>query len=235
MSKRKQDNYRETVRTVASRILGSDLVPFVGFADDQHRLAGLQRAARHDNDNISWTYSSVTFRRASTDCTLDIEIKSVASTKSYRDALFVDEEGNEWGQYVLSCRVNFPSHGSCSPDVVMARLALYQEVTQLAADIQAEFQDREIWRMTATAEELVKIQAGLDDAKVARLVREVVVDSRRYMRVGASSLVALDPSRGKIPAGFHDVNIGEPNGTRRGYTLIVGVNGAISATLRRTA
>jgi hypothetical protein len=204
-----KDNYRETHQALAARILRDPLAQHVGYTG---RSEQLQRDAAGEGDLSRWSFQSVEFRRADTNCSLDVRVESV--DRGYRLGPDTDKEGNEWTQYELTCSVNFPCHGSSDPATVMARLKLYQDVAMLAAELQAEFGGRrEIWKMTRTAAEVAEAKAKAEAEKVQRRARELVQAARKGMRVGSNELIAKNHVEG-MPAGTYTVQIDEPTGKR---------------------
>lgn len=207
MMRQVKDNYRETHQALAARILRDPLAQHVGYTG---RSEQLQRDAAGEGDLSRWSFQSVEFRRADTNCSLDVRVESV--DRGYRLGPDTDKEGNEWTQYELSCSVNFPCHGSSDPATVMARLKLYQDVAMLAAELQAEFGGRrEIWKMTRTAAEVAEAKAKAEAEKLSRKAREIVQAARKGMRKGGDAVVAYNNVEG-IPAGKYPVQIDEPTG-----------------------
>lgn len=144
MMRQPKDNHREIYWLVEARILQSPLAQYT-------RTERLRRGAGGE-DQSDWSgYLSVEFRRADTNCSLAILLDGVDCRSPV-----LDEEGNQLVQYKLTCGVNFPSHGNSDPATVMARLKLYQDVAMLAAELQAEFGLREIWKMTRSAAEVAE-------------------------------------------------------------------------------
>lgn len=88
MMRQPKDNYRETHQAVAARVLKNPLAQCVGYAGNTDRL---QRNAAGEGDIDRWSFQSVEFHRAGTNCSLDVRAESVDHLGPH-----TDKEGNEW-------------------------------------------------------------------------------------------------------------------------------------------
>lgn len=214
MMRQPKDNYRATHQAISQRVLSST----VGSAVSPYRIEQLKAHAAGEGDLSNWTFFSVEFRRADTNCDLSVRLESV---ERYNYGPSTDKDGNEWHQYKLECQVSWPSHGSSDVATCMARLNLYQQVSMLAAELQAEFGGRnEIWQMTATKEQVEERKAKAAAEKLNQQLRSVVDANRRQMRVGGERTLGVDLIK-ELPAGKHEVSFGENNGEVKKYSLFV--------------
>lgn len=212
MMRQPKDNYRATHQAISQRVLSST----VGSAVSPYRIEQLKAHAAGEGELSNWSFFSVEFRRADTNCDLSVRLES--KDRYGRDT---DKDGNEWMQFELECQVSWPSHGSSDVATCMARLNLYQQVSMLAAEIQAEFGGRnEIWQMVATKEQVEERKAKAEAEKVNQKLRSVVDANRRQMRVGGERTLGVDLIK-ELPAGQHEISFGENNGEVKKYNLFV--------------
>ncbi len=197
------DNFRETHKALARKVLQHPLAANVNHPSMEHRLALLLRQAEGLTEVSPWNYFSATFYRAGTSCCLDVELKSKYDQRD------TDEEGNEWDQSDLRCAVNFPSHGATEPAIVMARLALYQQVALLAAEIEAEFP--EVFRMTRSAKSREEQKLAAEKVRIQALAEAVAHEFRKGMRLDNERVLTVDQVKG-IPAGIYNVATSELTG-----------------------
>jgi hypothetical protein len=136
MARNPEENLTAVRTLIARRILQSDLAKHIGFEGDEARLSDLEEAVAGSRrpSYVSWLVTA-TFRRAGTDCTLDVGM-------DWSGAKVDDLE-----QVRLEFGVNHPTHGSSAPSDVLARTKLYQDVAMLAAEIEAEVRSRfiKVW------------------------------------------------------------------------------------------
>src|SRR5574343_469598 len=93
---------------------------------------------------------SIEYRRASTRCSLYVRMTSYLHLSDNRHT---NSNGDEYVMIEPKVETNWPCHGSCDPATSLARLRLYMEVAQLAADVAAELQGQRIWTIWQTNEE----------------------------------------------------------------------------------
>jgi len=199
MAKRYQDNYLETVKLIASRLLASGLVPRYG----KDRLERILTAENADNVDGS---IYLEFEGSGTSCTIHADLSydwSSTSTSSYKDA-----DDNAWRDYTFKADVNWPSHGSTEPGIAMARIAFYQRCAQLAAELLAEFAGKRIRRMVQTAQEVKDQQAAWDKREAEAKARKVVNEFRKGLRAGSDRVVQT----GDLVPGLYEVQVDEPTG-----------------------
>lgn len=236
MLKNPTDTYSESLKSIAKRIVNSPLAQFVGYGGldsrDFQRLRAI--ADGSDNNDFAWCYLDVEFRRADTNANLCIKCDAVYHKEGdMRRYVQVDQDGNEWTEYTLSCSVNYPSHGSADPATVMARAQLLQEVALFAATIQADFGRRNLLHMTRTAQQVAEDKAKADREAVERQVRGVVLANRNGMRVGGERNLPASLITGVIPEGRHEIGVGHHDGSIRKY--VVFATAAHGANLQRVA
>lgn len=197
-----KETFKPATQAIASRILASPLAQFVGYPDDANRLRGLRRIAEEGCEPGFCSVMSVTFRRAGTDVSLDVCADRVYDRYD-SDKEDLDEVGDAYGKYRLSCKVNWPCHGGTAVSVALARIHLYEEVAELGLCIEADFggEDNQVWHLVETkaAREERKLQA--EAARVKHAVMKVIGSNRKNMRVGGSTFVATSEN---IPIGDHE-------------------------------
>lgn len=190
------DNTKETNATIARRILASPLAQFVGHACDAHRLDALEALVMGDKD-VSAIFSDIActeFRRAGTSVTLDVRRRSEETLSG--KLVHTDSEGNEWKKYSITFGVNWPCHGTVTPSVALARVALYHEVAMLAAMLEAEFGNGyEMWQLHRSAEEVSAAKREEEALNVKMTAGKFVDANCRGLRVGfrASRLLIAKP------------------------------------------
>jgi hypothetical protein len=218
-----KDTYTAARSTIAARILASPLASCVGYPADIHRLARLQEIAAGAALG-GFSCIDVEFRRADTSATISVE-----KDESWGDDKRTDEKGNEFVEVTLRPTVNYPCHGSAGPGVVMARLNLTQQVTMLAAEIEAEFCNRKsFWRMTRTAAEVAETKAKLEAEQRQAFVVRVIDANRKHMKVGAEKTLGDDLVVG-LPSGTYTHEFGD------GKKFSLFVTESKGATMMRTA
>jgi hypothetical protein len=203
MMRNPKDNYKETHQAIARRVLNSKLAAFVGHPTFDGRLERLEAAANGTEELLSaWTFLDVEFRRAGTNCSLEVRADVVNSRWDGQPTL--DNDGNEWNQYSLTTKINWPCHGSTDAATALARVALYQEVAMLAAEIQAEFPD--CMRMTRSATDIMLAKIKEKHESNVRALNAFVAEHRKNMRVGTMNLVGVRVTP-DFPAGTYDVEL----------------------------
>jgi len=234
MLKNPTDNYKQIRQAIAQRIVNSPLAQFVGYGGlaelPTHRITALANGV---DDERSWTYIDVEFRRADTNVSFEVRCEPVGRYSNGEPTL--DQDGNEWCAYQLTCKVGYPSHGSEEAGTVLARAELIRDVAIFAAAIQAEFgaARRPILHMTQTAEQLAERKAKIAAEQLQQKLRGVVDSNRSKMRVGSERHLPASLITGIIPEGRHEVGIGEHNGALKKYVLFV--TEAHGANLQRVA
>jgi len=211
-----QDTYVADRAAIAQRILTSPLAAYVGYSGDLYRLDKLHNIARDGKAHTGYSFLSVEFEKAGTECSLEIREEG----SGYSGGVTTDAEGNEYHEYTLSCAVNFPCHGSTACGAVLARLAFYQQVALLAAEIEAEFvvNRRVNYKMTRTAAEVVADNAKVEAQRIEQAYAGVTLKyGATGLRVG--KVVGLDPEDlGNLPEGKRDVE------TSRGKKFSISIN-----------
>lgn len=226
------DTYRSTHQAVAQMVLDSQMRSCIGYPNPVSRgksIATLEAATRGEGDISSWSFLSVTFRRAGTDCDLTV----VAEPKRYGGNHVeptTDAEGNEWEEYEVTCKVNHPCHGSTDAATQLARAQLYADVAMLGIQIQAELAGRDVFKMTRSAEDIAKQKREEDEQRVQAKVRGIVDALRKGMRVGSNRAVSRNQTEG-IPVGDHQVTLNND----MQFVLEVNYAGDFGGILRRTA
>jgi hypothetical protein len=201
-----EDNYNAARSLVARRILNSSLTGCIGYPTTDPAQNGalirLQALLKGEEVQASWSFVDIEFRKADTNCSLEVKLESV-DRADFSD--HTDKQGNEWNVYELSTKVNYPCHGSADSATVLARVNLYQQVAMLAAEIQAEFKDKYVMKMRRSAEEVAAAKVEAEKEKLQRKLNILVDANRKNMRVGSElrlgSLVA------DIPAGRYEVEL----------------------------
>lgn len=185
---------------IAQRVLASPLAS----ALHPHTRESLQLVAGNDPRLRFGSYSlvNIEFKRADTSITL-----TVRAEEEYRGDRDRDAEGNEWNLYKLWTELNWPCHGSCSPTIAIARMSFYRQVTELAAELEADFCQtgwrNEAMRMGRTAAELKEAADKAAKEKLERAVSVAVESVRRGMRVNGTQFVPVDKVT-DIPDGKYD-------------------------------
>jgi hypothetical protein len=228
----RSDTFFSTRSRVAKRILTSSLAPFVGNEGDVNRHARLIDATLGRLPELvsTWSFLDATFRRAGTDCSLEVRCEYAGGR--YAGEAEADAEGNEWTQFRVWCEVNFPCHGSSAPAAVLARCALYTEVAMLAAEIDAELGGQEVWRMTRTAAQAAEAKAKAEAEKVQQAVVRLLDANRKHMKVAAEKAFVVS-SLGSLLTGV-------PTGTYQhefndGKRFTLHVTEGVGASMMRTA
>lgn len=236
-----EDNYNASRAVVAKRILASSVAGCIGYSlSDPSENGALQRIQAYATGAVvqdGWTFVDVEFRKADTNCSLEIRLESVDRLDR---AEHTDKQGNEWLVHTLTTKVNYPCHGSADPATVLARVNLYQQVAMLAAEIKAEFGDKYVMKMYRSADEIQTAKVEAAAQKLKTKINDIVDANRKNMRVGSEVILESRIINGEIvPAGTYDVElwnngrvgVGEP----KKYTLKVHAHPTGGADLLRTA
>jgi hypothetical protein len=222
-----EDNYNAARKVVAKRILASSVAGCIGYSlnepSENGALVRLQGYAVGAEVKDGWTFLDVDFRKADTNCSLDIRLESV---DRHDRADHTDKQGNEWSVWTLVTKVNWPCHGSSDPATSMARLNLYQQVAMLAAEIQAEFSGKYVMKMSRSADEIQAAKAEHEAQKLKTKVNVFVEGHRKNMRLGKDlSYGAAYFINQEIPAGMYQVELWNNGrvgvGQSKRYTLNV--------------
>lgn len=220
MKRTLKDNYNATKQGIARRVLASPLAQFFGYPSDEDRLTVLSEIAAGDFTHAA-AYSfmrGLEFRACGTSCDISVDVEGTEWRRS-EDRL--DDEGNEWRQYTLTCKVNFPCHGSTDTGTLMARLEFYRQVTLFAAMLQAEFggTTTEIWKMTATKAEVAERNLKAEQQRLKSKIDSIVDGYRGGMRVNGAHGVSHDAVEG-IPVGVFIIER-DDRGTKKTYSFTV--------------
>lgn len=226
-----QDTFNAGRAEMAQRILQHPLAAFVGYPGTrttEQRQAELRAIAAGDTKAGGWSFLNVEFYRAGTSCSLSIQ-----SDWDYsgREEYPTDETGNEYSKCELRFEFNHPTHGSMDPATALARLALYTEVSQLAAQLHAEFRGEKFWRLLRTPEQKAQQEAAEKERAEKAAIAFAVVSSRGGLRINGQATVEAAAVK-DLPVGtfFHEAEDG------RRYRLTVAlVHGGNVASVTRLA
>ncbi len=210
--KQYKDNFKSMRADIARRVLSSALVPYIGYPGDVNRLDQLNAMVAEQGDLSTWSYLSVSFRKAGTGVDLSIDVDRADGDWKAS----VDAEGNEFHQYNLRIGINYPCHGACAPSTTLARANFISQVALLAAEIEAEFSGVALWHMTRSAAE-IKEDAD-KQAERDRLAAEQQVTDKFVACVKAiSTSMRVD--------GFRDIPVAYLEGLPTGVRNNISVNG----------
>ena len=176
-----KDTYYSTAAAVARRVLASPLAACIGYPDvpeeknqDLFVLKGVASGARRYEGMDMLSFS---LRRADTNVTLSIEGEPRSYTK-----FEADEAGNEYTEHELRVTLNWPCHGASDVATSVGRLAFYQDVAKLAAEIHAEFCGNTYWRLYQTKEEKEAYEERLRRSAIERGAEKAIDSVRAGMR-----------------------------------------------------
>lgn len=220
MSRNHNDNYLATFREIVAKIL--DRAPSGSL--NARRRTRLTEALAADHVD---SYFSTEFERAGTNASLSLRF----DLAGYAVEPELDDEGNEWEQLQFTVDINWPCHGTSNPGVCLARLEFYREVTLLAAEIEAEFGRREVWRLVLTAADIKERAVIFAKSKIENKLREIVSDNRANMRVGSERAFTKDYLEG-VPSGTYNFGFHDGQGHVKKYTMYV--TSAGGGNLQRT-
>ncbi len=217
------DNYFAVQRAIAKRVLVNPLGNFVGYGGTGSSGHAKLVAVAEGDESDTFGFLSIEFRRADTNCDLYIRANTKREFGLGRE---VDAEGNVWVEYELSVEVSWPSHGGADVATCLARLKLYQDVSLLAAEIQADFGGRNVIRrmvMTRSQVETAKLKEQQETFK--RNIQSLVVANCKGMRLGGERKVPAELiTTVSVPQGKFDVNVGHHDGSLRKYVIFVTEN-----------
>jgi hypothetical protein len=161
---------------------------------------------------------SIEYRRASTRCSLYVRMTSYLHLS---DTRHTNSNGDEYVMIEPKVETNWPCHGSCDPATSLARLRLYMEVAQLAADVAAELQGQRIWTIWQTNEEKEESKRRQNQAARERVINKIFADHCKGLRVNGriASSVTCDID---IPTGVHTLTNSRANpNDKKSYVLEV--------------
>ena len=194
------DTFKTTRAAIALRILISPLAQFL--RDYSRDMLTRVVASAGNNHDAYFTFLNVEFRRAGTSCELYVQADEefVRRDSDYEQ----DKDGNEYRSFKLATQVNWPMHGSVEPVTALARLKFYEEVTLLAADIQATFGGELVWKLHRTKEEREKQEAALKEACARSAAVHAMEVVRSGMRVNSAPRPVPPGLAAEIPIGTYE-------------------------------
>lgn len=190
------DTFKSTRAAVAKRVLSSPVASAIGY---DHRLHTLQAVA-DGAETSTWSFLSVTFRRAGTNVDLEVRAEEIASSRRDYDQ---DADGNDYTGLKLTCTVNWPCHGSTDVAVALARMELYRQVALLGAEIQGEFGEEVIWRLDRTKAQREEHEAKQKEEIVKGLVFKAMESVKSNFRVGSPPRPVTHDLAVQIPEGTY--------------------------------
>lgn len=150
MMKASGKQYKDTFRATERAIL--QLIADANVRGMRCRDELLQELANTAEELSSgWNY--VYFERADGRVQCALEARLELDPVENNGYAVMDAEGNKWVAYRVRVGVNWPSHGSSAMAQVQARLTLFQEVAQLANEIEATYPNT-VYHMVRSAEEI---------------------------------------------------------------------------------
>lgn len=198
MDKPTSDTYRAAQRAIATRVLASPVTRFVcNMTNLQELAAGL--------GGDTWSFVSVPFEGHGTHIDLTVSTVAVMERSIVDLGVDGDDEGNQYLPYKVTVTCNWPSHGSTDPATSMARLKLYQEVVNLAADIQAEFGDQVLWILASTRKQREEAARKKAEQELQERVTRTIKNNRKGMRVG--SIIHVTQMIESLPVGKHKAQV----------------------------
>lgn len=196
------NNYVDIRARIARRILNHPLAQFVGYPTDEYRLSRLRQFADKDTSSDGFSFISLELRRAGTNVSLSIEQEKVWSLRD--DGTRTDKDGNDQAQYNFRATVSWPCHGSQDAGTAIAWLRFYEEVALLAAELNAELANENVWRLVRTKEEREAQEAKKEAEKVHLAVVRAIDNVRQNMRVGSPPRNTLLQDLAGIPDGAYE-------------------------------
>jgi hypothetical protein len=226
MARTYQDTFSAARQTLAQRIISHPLAHFLS-PHDRERLQLVIDGTAKD----TYTFLSLEFRKAGTNASLYVEAEPLLGWREERK----DAEGNEWMEYGIRSKMNFPCHGSTEPGTVLARLAFYQEIALLAAEIQAEMASP-IHKMIRGAQEIAQMAEKAAAEREAGTLQSYVRAKGHGLRAGGKSRYYDAPnelSMAGVKPGDHEVKLNEGAPNFRHFHVELAENGNVK--IRRIA
>lgn len=152
------------------------------------------------------------FERAGTEITLYVEVEASSWDKK------LDNDGNEYLQRAVTCRLNWPIDGSRSPSVALARFAFYTEVANFANEIEASYKDHTVWQMTKTASQAAADKYRQEQEEILNKLVAWTAEKTAGLRINKRVLWPTPPEG--VPAGNYD-SVVVPS-TGRTYRVFIG-------------
>lgn len=221
MMKRYEDNFAEVHAKVKARILASN-VAWALTPQSKTNISSSDLPSRY-------SYLSAEFVAGGTSVTL-----YVAADSQFSRDVVTDSDGNEFERFNLTCKVNYPCHGSTDAGVVVARAHFLQQVAMLGAEIIGEFDQTPVYRLYQTKEEKEDRKRKAEEYAMEQKVKALVEANCKGMRVGQERLIGCDSTKG-ISGGAWTVPIGLKVTELKKFKLIVSPGGETGANLLRVA
>lgn len=232
--KAQQDTFKPAIHAIAQRVLAS---PLAGCLKRHTRLeledivAHLGESTMYKRSFGSSYYLTFAFEKAGT--SIDVYLQVEGDRYGYRDPV-VDDAGNEWIEFQISCQANWPSHGGESLAIALARLNFYRDATTLGAEIEAEFCGRRqaYWTVLRTAEEIAAQKAAELRQNSVMNANGLMQENRRNMQVGATRVLTVS-DKNPITDGLYEFTVNDKK-----YALDVRTDAekaVTAAILKRTA
>lgn len=153
---------------------------------------------------------TVSFSAAESSCTLSTEIRETTFMVSYTDA-----EGNDYVPCVVRVRVNYPSHISMNPSVVLERSKLITEVALLGQAVEEHFKGRDLISLHTTAQ--MKAQRAATQAQES--TKSACILYTKGMRVNQTKVL------NKAQKPLENVKEGEFEDKGKSYTVKIHLDG----------
>lgn len=212
-----QDTHTPALLAIVERISHSPLLPFC-----RERVEIRKRL----QEGAEVKFYNFDFRRAGTNITLYVG-------QDFDGNVVLDEEtGDEYARVTFRTEVNWPSNGGRDPGTTLAQLALYREVTELCADIHADFcgPRHEVFYPFRTKEKRDQQEQEAQAVKTEDTLRGVIKTSAPGLRVEGSITVVLKEEE-RVPSGKYTVSA-RGKGQNKSYSVVVQMD---RASITRTA
>lgn len=163
---------------------------------DEYRVRELQQKLEWEFSDLSSVYTE--WRNDLTNVTLDVSFQTANKYKH------IDVDGDLYSAYALRVQVNWPTHGSASPDVATKRLELYSTIVKFAKEIEEKFNGT-YYSLELTKEQVAERDRLQEEKNIQAKLVEAFRDYVKGMRVtNQRSLPNKD-----IPVGNYQMSIND--------------------------
>ena len=194
-------------KEIAAHVMQSSLIGCLGYEDKETGrrfqvealgdIASGEKLAKKSFSNIF----GLTFRRADTEVRIDVSIDVPFGDK---DTEKLDEKGDEYYAANLKVDINWPSHGSRSPQAAGEMVKLYSEAVELAKEIEAKFGQEPIWFLLNTKAEREAKEAKKAQEVLENQIRTLIASNSSHMRVGQVKVISGAAS---LPEGSYEQEV----------------------------
>jgi LPS O-antigen subunit length determinant protein (WzzB/FepE family) len=171
-----QDTYKQAVVGVLNKLLASDLLLPYQRVSLENKKAVLMEGT-HSRGYSNSVY--IDLKGFDTSCNISIEEHNLWD----ESILITDENGDDYAPARLNVSISYPSHGSCSLEVLEHRLNFFSTVLKLCKEVEAEYSGELVTLVRTGEEKRVQAERKLK-AELDKKLLNLQLSLQKNLRVG---------------------------------------------------